>query len=137
MTPCPCGADAYRENKLAFTVTCAVILAALIFSLGALVLCCRICVRQRRAKRTAMRSKAALHRPSRGTTLEPIAERRNEGERPGPWWGRMRRDKSQQELAHRAWKAEGPGPAVLNIKAAALVSWASGLHASVVGWHEG
>ena len=114
-------------------------MAALIFSLGALVLCCRICVRQRRAKRTAKRSKAALHRPSRGTALAPIAERRNEGEGPGsgPWWGRLRRDKSQQELAHRAWKAEGPGPAVMNIKAAALVSQASSLHASVTGWHAG
>ena len=138
-TPCHCLADAYHDNKLAFTVTCAVILAALIFLLGALVLCCRICARQRRAKVTAKRSKAALHRSSRGTSLPPIAERRNEGEgpSPGPWWGRLRRDKSHQELAHRAWKAEGPGPAAINIKAAALVSQATSLHAPVAGWHEG
>ena len=138
-TPCPCVADAYHDNKLAFTVTCAVILAALFFLLGALVLCCRIYARQRRAKQmqvAAKRSKATLHRPSRGTSLAPIAERRNEGEGPGPWWGRLQRDKSHQELAHRAWRAEGPEPAAINIKAAALVSQASSLCASVAGWHE-
>lgn len=128
LTPHPaplCGADAYQDNKLAFIVTCAVIVAALIFLLGALVLCCRVCARQHRAKQaTAHRSKVALHRPSRTTSLAPIAERRTEGEGPGPgpWWGRLQRDKSHHELAHRAWKAEGPGPAVINIKAAALVS---------------